>query len=384
MIFFISLTLHSQIKNDDRPQKGNWDFKLEKIWKVDKAGNDEFGKIAELLVPDNDHGYIYVRDFNHDISYIFNDGGQYLGSFAKQGPGEGELTRYLNRFSAENHIVLGTPEKLHFYSQDGTFVTSFENNIFLRFPLLFLNKREFLYAPPLPKSPVSQKKLMQFNLDSGEDQLILDFSQTTNAKESDTSAPMVMIFGLTPQIRLASDKEKICFGRSDEYTLFVADLKGNMDFSFSLDRKKKAVTMEDKKNHLLGSKIPQDRIDAIIKQLPDKMTYFSQIEIVDGLIYVYAVTDIERTHRRQIIDIFSEKGKYLYQGVIHFGDDLKFGSPSNLVFHKNFVYVIIESQKGRQSLAKYRVSLPQTKIPSVSIHFINLISRNQAVIREKT
>ena len=359
MIFLISLTLHSQIKNDDRPQKGNWDFKLEKIWEVDKAGNDEFGIIAELLVLDNGHRNIYVRDFKHDISYIFNDDGQYLGSFAKQGPGEGELTRYLNRFSAEDHIVLGTPEKLYFYSKDGTFLTSFENNIFLRFPLLFLNKYEFIYAPPLPKSPVSQKKLMLYNLDSGEDKLFLDFSQPTNTTESETPTPMVMIFGLTPQIRLTSHKEKLCFGRSDVYTLFVADMKGNTDFSFSLDREKKDVAAEDKKNHFLGSKIPQDKIDAIIKQLPDKMTYFSQITILDGLIYVYAVTDIERTHSQQMIDIFSEKGKYLYQGLIKFGDDLKFGSPSNLVFNKNFVYVILESQKGHQTLAKYRISLPK-------------------------
>jgi hypothetical protein len=359
MVFLISLTLHSQIKNDDRPQKGDWDFKLEKIWEIDKAGNNEFERIAELLVSDNDHGNIYVRDFKHNKSCIFNENGQYLGSFAKQGPGKGELTRYLNRFSAENNIVLGTPEKLNFYSEDGIFVRSYENNIFLRFPLLFLNKDEFIYAPPLPKSPVNQKKLMQYNLDSGEDKLVLDFSQTTNTTEANIPAPMIMIFGLTPQIRLASDKEKIYFGRSDQYTLFVADLKGNMDFSFSLDRKKNDVTKEDKKNHFLGSKIPQDRIDSLIKQLPDKMTYFSQIKIVDGLIYVYAVTDIGRTKSQQIIDIFSNAGKYLYQGVLKFGDDLKFGSPSNLVINNNFVYVILESQKGRQTLAKYGILLPK-------------------------
>lgn len=359
MVFLLSSALHSQIKNDDRPQKGNWDFKLEKIWEVDRAGNDEFGTIAELLVPDSDHGNIYVRDFKRNLSHIFNDGGQYLGSFAKQGSGEGELSRYLNRFSAEEYIVLGTPEKLHYYSKDGTFVTSFENNIFARFPLLFLNSHEFIYAPPLPKSPVSQKKLMLYNLDSGEDKLFLDFSQATNTLETETPAPMIMIFGLTPQIRLSSHKQKLCFGRSDLYTLFVADLEGKVDFSFSLDRRKKDVTAEDKKNHFLGLEIPQDRIDAIIKQLPDKMTYFSQINMLDGLIYVCAVSDIERAHSQQIIDIFSEKGKYLYQGVIEFGDGLKFGSPSNLVFNKNFVYVILESQKGERTLAKYRFSLPE-------------------------
>ena len=359
MILLISLTLHSQVKNDDRPQKGNWDFKPEKIWEVDKAGNDDFGRIAELLVPDNEHSNIYVRDFKHNVSYIFNENGRYLGSFAKQGPGEGELTHYLNRFSVENHIVLATPEKLYFYSEDGTFITSFENNIFLRFPLLFLSKDEFLYAPPLPRSPVSQKKLMRYNLASGEDKLVLDFSKSTDVVEPEKPAPMLMIFGLTPQVRMASSKEEICFGRSDEYTLFIADLEGNMDFSFSLEREKKTVTKKDKKNHFLDAQIPEDKIEAIIEQLPDKTTFFSQLEIVDDLICVYAVSDIERTHDRQIIDIFSKKGQYLYRGIIKFGDDRKFASPSNLVIQKNFAYVILESQEGRRTLAKYRISLPE-------------------------
>jgi len=358
MLFLISLTLHSQIKNDDRPKKGKWDFKPEKIWEVDRAGNDDFGRIAEMLVQDDEHSNIYVRDFKQNISYIFDENGRYLGSFAKQGTGEGELTRYLNRFTAEDQIVLATPEKLHFYSEDGTFITSYENNIFLRFPLLFFNKEEFLYAPPLPRSPVSQKKLMRYNLASGEDKLVLDFSKSTNAVETEKPAPMLMIFGLTPQVRLACDKEKICFGRSDDYTLFVADLEGNMDFSFRLNRERMPVTKEDKKNHFQGMDIPQDKIEAIIEQLPDQTTCFSHLEIVNGMICVYAVSGIERTHNQQIIDIFSKKGEYLYQGVMKFGDDLKFGSPSNLVIHKNFVFVILESPEGNRTLAKYRIALP--------------------------
>ena len=358
LVFLMSLTLHSQVENEDRPQKGRWDFKPEKIWEVDKAGNEDFGRVAELLVPDNERSNIYVRDFKNNVSYIFDENGRYLGSFAQQGSGAGELTRYLNRFTAEDQIVLATPEKLQFYSEDGTFVSSIENNIFLRFPLLFLDKDEFLYAPPMPRSPVSQKKLMRYNLASGEDKLVLDFSEPTNAAEPEKPAAMLMIFGLTPQVRLASDKQRIFFGRSDEYTLFVADLEGNRDFSFRLNRERNPVTKEDKTNHFQGMDIPPDKLEAIIEQLPDITTCFSQIEIVNGMICVYAVSGIERTHAQQSIDIFSEKGEYLYQGIMKFGDDLKFGSPSNLVIKKNFVYVILESPEGNQALAKYRISLP--------------------------
>ena len=50
MVLLISLNLNSQITNNDNPKNGNWDFKPEKIWEVDKAGINEFGIIAEFIV----------------------------------------------------------------------------------------------------------------------------------------------------------------------------------------------------------------------------------------------------------------------------------------------------------------------------------------------
>jgi hypothetical protein len=293
------------------------------------------------------------------MSYVFDDSGRFLGSFAKQGTAEGELSHYLNRFLAGRKIVLATPEHLQFYSEDGVFLTSYENNIFARFPLVFVNEREFIYAPNLPQSPVNQKNLRQFNLETGEDELVADFAQSEDKEKSHGPSPMIMIFGLTPQVRLSVCGNRMYFGRSDQYTLYAADLQGNIDFSFSLNRPKKAVTVEDKKRHFQGSRIPQDRIDSLIKQLPDKTTYFSQIDAVDALIYVYAVSNIKRTQAQQNFDIFSDEGKYLYQGFLKFGDDVEFGSPSNLAFHNDHVYVILESQEGTQSLAKYKIIHPE-------------------------
>lgn len=356
-LLFISFPLLSQIKNEDKPHEGIWDFKPEKIWETDKAGNKEFGRIAELLV--SRQGNIYVRDFDQNISYIFNNNGQHLGSFAKQGDAKEDVSRYLNRFLADNKIVLGTPETLQFYSEEGDFVASYENNVFMRFPLVFLNEYEFIYAPTLPQSPVNQKILMLYNLHTSEDKLVLDFSPDSKNAEPSKPAPMIMIFGLTPQVRLAMDKEKICFGRSDQYTLYISDLQGNIDLSFSLERKQKDVSPEEKKNHFHGSKIPEDRIDSLVEQLPDKMTYFSQITIMEDKIYVYAVDNIERTQRQQTIDIFSEKGKYLYKGILEFGENFTFGSPSNLVISDNFIFVILESSEGHQTLAKFKIAHPE-------------------------
>ena len=139
LLLFIFFPLQSQVKNEDRPQRGNWDFKPEKVWEIKQAGTNDFGRIAELLI--SNQGNIYVRDFEHSISYIFDKDGQFLGSFAKQGSAEEELSRYLNRFLAEDKIVLGTPEKLVFYTEDVTVGLHF------RFIFIKLNPRFYFEYP---------------------------------------------------------------------------------------------------------------------------------------------------------------------------------------------------------------------------------------------
>ena len=170
---------------------------------------------------------------------------------------------------------------------------------------------------------------------------------------------MVMIFSLTPQVRLDFYGKKMVFGRSDQYQIFIADQAGKIITSFSLQRKRKTATPEDKRLHFANSKIPQERVEKILAQLPDEMTYFSHIELINGLIYVYAVTNMDIKTTTQQIDIFSEEGEYLYRGKIKFGDNLKFGSPSNLFIKDEYVYVVLENNQGKQTLAKYRIILPE-------------------------
>lgn len=89
------------------------------------------------------------------------------------------------------------------------------------------------------------------------------------------------------------------------------------------------------------------------------MTHFSHIQSVNGLIYVFAVPSLENEISVQPIDIFSPKGEYLYRANLLFGDLVKFGSPQNLVLKGDAAYVILKNEKGKQTLAKYRIKLPQ-------------------------
>jgi len=351
------LLLCGQTSIKDQPIKGEWNFYPEKMWEIDKAGEENFGRIAELLVS-NKHN-IYVRDFENNISFIFDEKGDFKKKFASQGNEEGQLSHYLNRFLAGDKIVLASVDKLHFFSQEGTFDHAVENNPFLYFPLYFIDENEFIYAPNFPQSPWNQKKLIVHDIPSGNDKILVDFSETGSENKQAPQGPMIMIFSLTPQVKLAFDGKKMIFGRNDQYKIFTADQEGNILSSFSLQRERMTASPEDKRKHFTNSKIPEEQLEKIITQLPDEMTYLSHIELIKGLIYIFTVTSVEPKVTSQQVDIFSEQGDYLYRGKIEFGDNLKFGSPSNLFIKDEYVYVILENDQGKQILAKYRIKLPE-------------------------
>jgi hypothetical protein len=351
------LLLSGQIPLKDCPVKGEWNFQPENIWEIQRAGNEEFGQIGELLV--SDRGLITFRDFGRNISYLVDEGGDLVKKFAPQGKEAGQLSRYLNRFQAGDKIVLAAPDKLHFFSPDGVFERAVENNLFFRFPLYFIDENEFIYAPNLPRSPVHEKKLMLLDLASGQERLFTDFSEANTQGGELSGGPMLMIPSLTPQVRLAYHRGKMAFGRSDQYKIYVADQAGKILSFFSLDRKRKTASLDDKRLLLADIKIPEEQKTKIIAQLPGEMTYFSRLDIIDGFIYVFAVTDPGPKANSQQIDIFSEKGEYLYRGQMKFNDHLKFTGHANLVIKGGFAYVILENDQGRRTLAKYRIMLPK-------------------------
>jgi len=352
-----ALIVSGQISLKDKPSKGEWRFNPEKIWEISKAGDDDFGRIAELLVTDDHH--VCLRDFGKNISYLFDENGHFLKKFAPQGKEDGQLSFYLNRFRAGGKIVLAAPDKLHFFSQDGVFERAVGNNLFLRFPLYFISENEFIYAPTLPQSPVNEKKLMVFDIGTGKERLLADFSGTETKGGPAFQGSMIMIPSLTPQVRLACDRDRMVFGRNDQYEVFVADRAGTVLSSFRLERKKLTVSPDDKRRQVADLRMPEDQKEKIVAQLPDEMTCFSHLDFLGGWIYVFAISGMRPQAGSQRIDIFSDKGEYVYRGEIEFGDRLEFASFANLVLKDGYAYVILENDQGRRTLAKYRIKLPK-------------------------
>jgi len=81
--FFLYFPLLSDVKNPDKPLKGDWDLRAERRWQISKYGKKNmaianFGCIA-------DGGTICLHDFKHGAHYAINSDGTFKAEFGKKG-----------------------------------------------------------------------------------------------------------------------------------------------------------------------------------------------------------------------------------------------------------------------------------------------------------
>ncbi len=356
---FICFLVFADVKNADKPLKGEWDFRPQKVWAIDSVNDMPFERPSELRASQDE--VLYFHDFDRNVSYVFDKEGKFVNSFAKQGTGPGEVDRYINCFIAGDKVVVGTPGQLHFYSKQGASFESFENDLFARFPLMFLNENEFLYAPQEMGQPQGDKiKIMRLDLRSKQEKMLDEFSVSMGEKAGPGGSPVVVL-GLTPQVKIGFDPDarRLYYGRSDDYTIHVSETTGKKLFAFGLDRERKGATDEDKRKHFEKSGIPKDRYEKILPALPDELTCFMRIQVVEGSIFVYSTDSLERQQDKIAIDIFSPEGEYLYRSYLRFGGEtVLYTHVEKVVIRGNFCYALLEDESGKSIFAKYKISLP--------------------------
>jgi hypothetical protein len=360
---FVILILTSTLffscgSNPNVPRHGNWDFALQKVWEIDRIGDELLARPGEPRVGED--GTLYFHDFINKLSYIVDRDGRFVGTFGKKGDAEGEVSWYINCFTTENGVVIGAPDKLHFYTRTGEFIKAAPNDLFARFPLTFINENEFLVAPgALPDAPNGQAVITYVNLTAGEEKIFDELPLTAN-ETAGTGGGVVV--GLTPQLKMGynPDAGRLYYGKNNEYAIYIADLDGNRLKTFGLEREKVRITDDDKRAHFEYHNIPQERIDAIIGRLPNELAYYHRIQVNDGYVFVFAVNSLGPRITRQQIDVFSLDGVYLYRGELRFPGNLHiYGNTENLQIRDNFLYAVLEDEAGRKTIVKYRMALPE-------------------------
>ncbi|SYZ72253.1 exported hypothetical protein [Candidatus Zixiibacteriota bacterium] len=354
---FIFLIIVGSAGGAGKSEAQEWPFKLEKVWEITKIGDNQLLRPAEPRVADD--GTLYFRDFERKQSYIIDSAGKLITAFAAQGDNPGDVPFYINCFPAGDYAAVCAPDKIYFYSSKGQFVKAAANNLFVRFPLAFKNENEFWVAPgALGDAPGGIAALTHVNLQSGKESVIREFALSDEEKRPSQG---VVIVGLTPQLKLGLDRAtgSIYFGKNSDSKVYRLNGDAGTIDSFSFTGTRQPISEEDKKNHFARSKVPAEQAALMIAALPNQMTYYNRLQVVNGLIYLFSSDNFGGEQTGQIINIYSPEGRHLYYGRVAVENGWHiFSNPDNLQLSDGYIYAVLENGSGDKKLVKYKLALP--------------------------
>ncbi len=359
MIVWVGSGVYADTVKNQKPLKGEWNFKLEQLWDVDSAGDDILTAITSIRVGNN--GNVFVFDRKMAKFYVFSPEGKFLYSFGKRGEGPGEYKFVFNFNLFGNRIMVPDQGKLHVFSMDGKFIES-HNLGSMTYPMAYIDKNRFLTI----KSDIEEKaefdRLQIYHIDSGKRTTIAEIIAEKALRASAGGIQLaIKDSSTTPSVILDYQNNALYFGKSDKYFIKKTDLTGKELMSFSLDgRERKNIPEEFKRKRfenisLNGGKMPKEMVDQMIKGMPDESTFFNRIQVEDnGLIYVF-VNDITY-ETGQELDVFSPRGEYLYHGFIKLPDGLIEKTPYTM--EGDYLYLFGEDEDGIGKLIKFKISKP--------------------------
>ena len=348
------------VANKDKPQYGDWDLKLEKVWEIDRAGNDVLGRPQGIAVSDD--GALYLSDDANRIDYIFSPDGQLIRAFAKRGEGPGEVQRHGRFFLADNKVIIPDIGRIHYFTREGEYLRTVKKDCE---PHAFIDEDRLIDAPlSAVFLPEGKGTIRLCDLRSGKDTVISEFSAFEGGVARDNGRAVVDIIVplFSPLMTIGFSGDRLYWGMSDRYTIHVTDLEGRDITSFSVDRKKARVSAREQREYFRSDDMPAEFLQQIVDSLPDEVTCFYRIEVHDKIVFVY-IPEIDldnKTLRTRQIDMFSPEGRYLYKAYLNFGKNrIPLFSPlQNIVIKNGFLYAVLQDEEDNVLVAKYKISLP--------------------------
>lgn len=349
-----------EVANKDKPRHGEWDFRLEKVWEVGRAGDEVLGRPDGLAASSD--GMLYLSDDGNRTDYVFGPGGTLVRPFAKRGEGPGEVQRHGRFFLAGGKVVIPDMGRLHYFSREGEYLKTVRKDCE---PHAFVDEDRLIDAPlSAVFLPEGKGRISLCDLRSGRDTVLSEFSVFEGGVAYDEGRAMVDVVVplLSPLMTIGYADGRLYWGMSDRYRISVTDLEGKALASFSVDRKKAGISKKEKRDYFRTGSMPADLLEQIVNSLPDEIACFHGIEVHGGLVFVF-VPELDAGNgalRIRQIDIFSPEGAYLYRARLDFGGGrTHLTSPlKNLAIAGDALYAVLRDDEDNVLVAKYRIALP--------------------------
>jgi len=363
LLTVLSVSLFPEVHNRDKPLNGEWSFRLEKVWEIDKAGGDVFGRPFTLTVAEDER--LYVFDSKNGQNYILDKDGAFIAAFGRSGQGPGELTGQERTCFIDGQLAIIDRIGIKYFSRDGVYLKTSGQEKIRRPPQIVIGEDEFISFPMTAiGSQEGRCEIFYGNLDTGVERKIAEFSLTqAGIGHADDTVMDIIVVGLSPLLAAGYGQGRLYWGISHSYEIHISDLEGRALGGFSIARKTKRISKSFKRKYLEAMNIPPEMVASIAASFSARLTHFHQIEVHDGLVYVYVPgLDLDQGMARITqIDIFSPEGRYLYRAHLDFGKGLThlFSPLSNLCFKNGYLYAICVREDDTVVLVKYKAALPK-------------------------
>jgi hypothetical protein len=361
ILFLLVFFLYGEVKNTDKPLKGEWDFKPQKVWQISEAAGNV---LTGFLIQVSDDGTCFVSDAKPHLTYIFDSAGNLKKTFGKRGERPGEIRFLHNSYIAGDTFIAGDfRNRLHFFTKDGKFIKSIVNYFASDFPWFFIDEDNYISSSTNRFVLIDYRwkdkgEIKHMNLKTGKKNVLEKFSY----KDKPFPFPngkSARLPGFHSRLILGYDydNQRVYYGLNDSYVIHALDLKGNRLNTFSVDRERKKIKRETIAEVFDLLKI---QFKEKVGRFPNRLTYFQKIQVSGGLIYVFESHLGDHLDKLQV-DIFSPEGKYLYRSFIKPGPGTMIYFPygfNNLMIKNHHLYMSVEDDDGEISIVKYKISLP--------------------------
>jgi hypothetical protein len=356
-LLLIAFLLTSEVKNPDKPLKGNWDFKYKKVWEINEACGKPF---AQPIIVVSEDGDCSIYDYKHLINYIFDSAGNFKKAFGKKGEGPGEVKMQFLSYWVNDKVVLIDRDRLHYFSKDGSFIKSVVNDLFRQTPSIFINDHEFISMPQVGvgKRP-SEMEINYVNLKTKQRTVVKAFLSKIKFHEQ-YGYPVIP--GITPMMIIGYDQKnkKLYYGMNHAYTINVSTLDGSIVKTFSVERERKKIPDEAVEEWLKRNR-PNFPYKKLMKDVPKELNHFYRIQVERGLVYVFT-GQFGTYWGSQQFDIFSLEGNYLYRSDFLPEKGFKiyntFFMLNNILIKDGFLYVVQENEDADIVISKCKITLP--------------------------
>ena len=312
----------TELLNQTSPIKGKLTLRLQKMRSFDPALTNPLVIRAREVLKDREGNYYFVsRAGVLFLKYYGN--GKFVRNFVKEGEGPGEA-RYIYHFTlAGDSIYIEGVSKILKFDLNGKLLR--ERKIERTYiPFETLEGEKILGTFWDISGNVRKNSLGLFDRDEN---LLKRYVSTNPIKPIWIRYEEGGLTGLTspmliPGLVWTYDRTRkiIYYGISDRYEILALNFQGKKLLSFGRKFKRKKLSYRDREKIAEKIKIiEKSQKKQLIKKLPDRLMYFTKIEVLpSGYIAVYTPSPESYS-----MDIFNGKGKYLYRLKAPIGLSLK-------------------------------------------------------------